>query len=332
MKRESFNKHLLFLLFLVITILALSHENVYALEEKAGVRQKSVEKSISGTIRVSGAWALYPMMVKWAEEFKKTHPKVRIDVSAGGAGKGVTDALSGLVDIGMVSRELRPEEVRQKAFYVPVVKDAVFPTINQKNPVLKELAKKGLKKKVFVELWISSVSKNWGELTGIQNIQKIRVYTRSDSCGAAETWAKYLGKQQEDLKGVAVYGDPGVAEAVRKDKAGIGYNNLNYAYDMKTGMPVAGLQIIPIDVNENGRIDPEERLGTKHQAIRAVQSGVYPSPPARDLYLVAKGAFSGPTKEFVKWILTDGQKYVEEVGYLKINAAQIKAALKKTRN
>lgn len=288
--------------------------------------------SVQGKIRISGAWALYPMMVKWAEEFKKVHPMVRIDVSAGGAGKGIADALSGMVDIGMVSRELRPEEVAQKAFYVPVVKDAVFPTINQNNPVLKELAKKGLKKKAFMELWVDGRNMSWGELVGIPSNQKIRVYTRSDSCGAAETWAKYLGKQQEDLKGVAVYGDPGVADAVRKDKTGIGYNNLNYAFDMKTGIPVAGLYIVPIDVNENGRIDPQERLSTKQEAIKSVLSGVYPSPPARDLYLVAKGAFSGPSKEFVQWILKDGQKYVEEVGYLKINAVQIKTATSKIGN
>ena len=59
---------------------------------------------LQGTIRVSGAWALYPMMVRWGEEFRKIHPKVRVDISAGGAGKGIADALAGLVDIGMVSR------------------------------------------------------------------------------------------------------------------------------------------------------------------------------------------------------------------------------------
>jgi len=300
-----------------------------------GIKESNAsEKNIKTqeTIRVSGAWALYPMMVKWAEEFKKVRSTVRIDVSAGGAGKGITDALSGLVDIGMVSRELRPEEVKQQAFYVPVVKDAVFPTINQNNPVLKELAKKGLKKKMFMNIWLSGCSMSWGELVGITNNKKVRVYTRSDSCGAAETWAKYLGKQQEDLKGVGVYGDPGVAEAVRKDKAGIGFNNLNYAYDMKTGIPVAGLSVVSIDVNENGRIDQEEKLETKQQAIRAVQSGVYPSPPARDLYLVGKGGFNGPAKLFVQWILADGQKYVDEVGYLKINAVQVESALKKIGN
>ena len=43
--------------------------------------------AIEGSIRISGPWALYPMVVKWAEEFKRIHPKVRIDISAGGAGK-----------------------------------------------------------------------------------------------------------------------------------------------------------------------------------------------------------------------------------------------------
>lgn len=285
--------------------------------------------SIQGGIRVSGAWALYPMMVKWSEEFKKLHPKVRIDVSAGGAGKGVVDALAGLVDIGMVSREIRPEELRQKVFHVPVVKDAVFPTISNNNPVLTELMKKGMKRGAFVDLWISGRVMNWGDLVGVPGNQRVRVYTRSDSCGAAETWAKYLGKQQEDLKGVAVYGDPGVAEAVRKDTSGIGFNNLNYAYDLKNGKPVSGLRIVPIDVDENGEIGPSERLGTKQEAIQAVVSGIYPSPPARDLYLVSKDLFKGPAKEFVRWILSGGQKYVEEVGYLKISASQLKDAVSK---
>ena len=67
---------------------------------------------MKGTVRISGAWALYPMMVKWGEEFRKTYPNIRIDISAGGAGKGIADALAGMVDIGMVSRDIRPEEIK----------------------------------------------------------------------------------------------------------------------------------------------------------------------------------------------------------------------------
>ena len=160
--------------------------------------------------------------------------------------------------------------------------------------------------------------------------EKVQVYTRSDSCGAAETWAQYLGgRQQEDLKGVGVYGDPGLAEAVKKDVRGIGYNNLNYLFDAKTGLPVEGLQVVPIDVNENGKVDPEEVLNSKDKAIKAVASGIYPAPPARDLYLVTKEAFRGQAKEFIKWILKDGQKYVEEVGYIRLSDAQIRAELER---
>jgi len=293
---------------------------------------KAVKKQ-AGTIRVSGAWALYPMMVRWAEEFGKVFTNVRVDVSAGGAGKGAADALGGLVDIGMISREIKQEEIRQGAFFVPVVKDAVFPVINSANPVLaKGLAEKGMKKQTFIDLFVNGKAMTWGEVSGIHSKDKVQVYTRSDSCGAAETWAQYLGgKKQEDLKGVGVYGDPGVAEAVKKDPLGIGYNNLNYAFDAKTGLPVQGIQVISIDVNENGKVDPEEDIKTKANAIKAVLTGVYPSPPARDLYLMTKENFKGVAKDFVHWILTDGQKYVEEVGYIKVKDTTLNEALEKIK-
>ena len=83
---------------------------------------------LEGTITISGAWALYPLVVRWGEEFQKIHPAVRFDISAGGAGKGMADALANAVDIGMVSREIYPQETEQGAFWVSVAKDAVFLT------------------------------------------------------------------------------------------------------------------------------------------------------------------------------------------------------------
>lgn len=286
---------------------------------------------LQGTIRVSGAWALYPMMVKWGEEYRKVHPKVRVDISAGGAGKGVVDALAGLVNVGMVSREITLEEIKQGVFYVPVVKDAVFPVMSDENPVFqKGLSGKGMKKQTFIDLWIKGRDLTWSKIVGNDSKYKVHVYTRSDSCGAAETWAQYLGgKNQEDLQGIGVYGDPGLAEAVRKDPHGIGYNNLNYAYDFKTSLPPKGLRIVPVDLNENGKVDPEEDLKTKNRAVQAIASGIYPSPPARDLYLLTKENLKGVTKEFIRWILTDGQKYVEETGYIKLTKTQVNLALRK---
>jgi len=72
--------------------------------------------------------------VRWAEEYRKIRPEVQIDVSAGGAGKGMTDALAGAADIGMVSREVNVAEKEKGAWWVAVVKDAVIPTMNAENP------------------------------------------------------------------------------------------------------------------------------------------------------------------------------------------------------
>ena len=107
---------LTFALLLLIPILT-----CWGQGKKEGPGSVKATPELKGTIRVSGAWALYPMMVKWGEEFGKAHPKVRVDISAGGAGKGVADALAGLVDLGMVSSEVVPEEIKQGAFYIPVV-------------------------------------------------------------------------------------------------------------------------------------------------------------------------------------------------------------------
>lgn len=286
-------------------------------------------EQLRGTIKVSGAWALYPMVVRWGDEFQKLHPDVRIDVSAGGAGKGIADVLSGVVDLGMVSREIRPEETRQGAVHVAVVKDAVMPTIHAANPVAAELARRGLARETLTRLWLRGEALAWGDVAGRPGVKDfIRVYTRSDACGAAETWAAYLGGAQEDLHGVAVYGDPGLAEAVRKDVEAIGFNNLNFAFDFVTGRPVAGLRVPPLDANGNGRADPEEALDTKAQAIAAIRSGAYPSPPARDLYLVARGGFTGLTRQFVRWVLTDGTAFIDEVGYIAPPEAQLQAGLR----
>jgi phosphate transport system substrate-binding protein len=277
---------------------------------------------IEGTIRVSGAFALYPMMVKWAEEYQKLHPKVKIEVSAGGAGKGMTDALAGLVDIGMVSRDIYPEEITKGAFYVIVTKDAVVAIINADNPVINDILTKGITKQTFYNMFVAGNVTTWGQVVGRPDVtDKINVYTRSDACGAADNWAKYLGSKQEDLRGIGVYGDPGVVEVVKKDRLGIVYSNIAYSYDMKTKAQADGISVVPIDVNENGRIDSDEDFYKSMDQIgQAILSDRYPTPPARVENLVTKGKFTGVTKEFVKWILTDGQKFVQEAGYVPLPA------------
>ncbi len=289
---------------------------------------------LKGMVTLSGAWALYPMAVKWAEEFRKIHPNIKIDIAAGGAGKGMADALAEVVDIGMVSRDIYPAEIEKGAWWVSVTKDAVVPVINVHNPHVHTLLQKGVTKEKFYHIWITEKIKIWGQLINTDDKSPLHVYTRSDACGAANVWAGFLDKTQEDLIGVGVYGDPGLAEAVKSDVLGIGYNNINYIYDAKTKKQIDGIAVLPIDINGNGQVDKGEAFyNNRDEIVNAIAKGLYPSPPARELHFVCQGK---PKRleviEFIRWILTEGQQYVSESGYISLSEEKLGAELKKITN
>lgn len=289
---------------------------------------------LKGELSLSGAFALYPLAVVWAEEFQKLNPDVKVDVSAGGAGKGMTDVLAGVVDFGMVSREVYPQEQEKGAVGFPSAKDAVVPTINANNPALDKILAHGITKEIAHKIWIDGNVKTWGDVLGTDDQTPIHVYTRSDACGAAETFANWFGAKQEDLGGTAVFGDPGLAAAIQKDIYGIGFNNIGYAYDNDSHKLNADLQIFPVDVDGNGSIsDDEQFYDLKDNVTKAIAEGKYPSPPARDLYLVTKGVPTDPIViAFLKYVLTDGQKKNEPVGYIEITQEKIYKALNLLEN
>jgi len=270
------------------------------------------KEDLKGTISLSGAWAIYPTAVAWAKEFQRIYPKVKIDVSAGGAGKGAADALAGLVDIGMVSRQPDPAEIEKGIFAIYILHDAVYPVVSKNNPALNIILSKGIKKKAWMDLYINASITTWDELLAEKIDKPIHLYTRSDSCGAAASWAAYLGKKQEDLKGIGVYGDPGILETVKKDPLGIGYANFSYVFS-REGQVIEGLQIAPIDINENGKADADEVFKNRQEAIKALEEKRY--PVTRKNYFFTKGKPQGLVKEFIEFCLSEiGVKIVNDVG------------------
>jgi phosphate transport system substrate-binding protein len=288
-------------------------------------------KDISGNISISGAFALYPMAVKWAEEFQKLHPSVHIDISAGGAGKGMADALNKMVDLGMVSRSISPDEVAKGAWFIALTKDAVLPVVNSTNPAIDSIRARGLTKDQLTSIFITNKITDWNACYKGLSMNRINAFTRSDACGAGEMWAKYLGKKQEDIKGIGVFGDPGIADAVKADASAIGYNNVIYAYDINSRLPYKGLTVVPIDLNGNRIIDPNEDFYQNLDSIMsAIETGRYPSPPARDLYFISNGKpQSKAVVEFIRWILKEGQGFVKNAGYVRLTDDKIKSELKK---
>lgn len=291
--------------------------------------------TLSGNISVSGAFALYPMMTVWAAEFTKLNPEVNFDVQGGGAGKGMTDTLSGAVDIGMISRVIKPEEEAQGAFWVAVTKDAVFPIVSAQNPSAADLIAKGISQDTFKKIFITGEVTTWGEVVGKPEVKDpIHVYTRSDSAGAADTWAQFCGgKVQGDIlnSAIGVNGEPALVDTVAKDPLGISFSNLNSVFDATSGKLVAGGLVPPIDSNKNGKADVEEYFQSKADAVNAVSSGKYPSPPARFEYLATKGKPTGLTLTFITWILTDGQKFLDAAGYVPLTPDQQSESLAKLK-
>ena len=202
-------------------------------------------------------------------------------------------------------------------------------TINANNPLAGEVRKHGISKDAATKIWITGEYTTWGQVLGNGDRTPIHVYTRSDACGAAETFAMWMGKKQEDLLGTAVFGDPGLASAIQADKLGIGLNNIGYAYDEKSRKTNAGLMVCPIDANSDGVIDSDEYFyDTKDDFIAAVAEDKYPSPPARDLYMVSHGVPTNPVVvAFLKFVLSEGQKYNVPAGYINLPEEKLQKGL-----
>lgn len=270
------------------------------------------DEELDGTIALSGAWAIYPTAVAWAEGFQKLHPKVKIDVSAGGAGKGAADAIAGLVDIGMVSREPDQTEIDKGVTPVYVLHDAVFPVVSGKNPALTAILKKGVTKDKLASIYITGIASSWDDVAGEKIGKPIHAYTRSDSCGAAASWAAFFAKKQDDLRGVGVYGDPGLLEATKIDPLGVGYTNFSYIFT-RDGKIADGVKVVPIDANDNGAADRDEIYINRGEAVKAIESGKY--PVTRKNYFFIKGPPTGIVRGFIKFVLSDeGADIVNKVG------------------
>lgn len=301
------------MVWLLIVSCILGTVSISAAQEPAALQgPESQRPGLQGQITLSGAWAIYPTAVAWAEGFQKKYPGVQVDVSAGGAGKGASDAIAGLVDIGMVSREPDAAELERGILPIYILHDAVFPVMSDKNPALDLILKKGINKDTWIGIYFTGLITSWDQAAGGPAGSPIHIYTRSDSCGAAASWASYLGKKQEDLLGIGVYGDPGLLEAAKKDSAGLGYANFSYVFT-KEGAVVPGAKLVPVDSNNNGIADADEIYDTRGAAIKAIREGRY--PVTRKNYFFVKGKPQGLVKEFIMFSLSDeGTKIVDDIG------------------
>jgi phosphate transport system substrate-binding protein len=225
-------------------------------------------------------------------------------------------------DINASAAPLDPQKLAE-AKYTVVSRFGLVPIINEKNPALAELQQKGISRQDFLNIYFSGENKtnSFNFASGKQ--VPIHVYSRG-ACASA-TFTRHFGKEIKDLNnaGGKIEDDKVLLETVAKDSLGIAYNNLGFVYDLHTRKQKDGVRVVPIDLNENGKIDQDENFySTVDELIEKLEKSKTDLPPTGNHTFIYKSDSRPEVKAFVDWVSKAGQAYTQELGFLRAGQKQ----------
>ena len=98
------------------------------------VAKSYISSKASGKIVVSGSSSVSPVMEKLIEAYKSENPNAKIELQTSDSTTGVTNAINGTCDIGMVSRSLKDSEKSKGVQEVTIAIDGIAVIVNKSNP------------------------------------------------------------------------------------------------------------------------------------------------------------------------------------------------------
>ena len=270
----------------------------------------------SDKVIVTGSRFTYPLLEKWIAEFKKEYPNVQFHLIA--RGNLGTDSANLVIN----AHKLHPEEIKGGTYVVNVGRYALLPVANIKNPAFEEWNVKGIKEKELKKLFFHKYDPFAEEQAKGKPKTKYQptIYTRAQKACAPISFARNYGFEQEDIIGKVIGGDDHhLISAIEKDTNGLTYNNLGFIYDLKTRKVKSKLAVVPVDFNNNGKLDIDEKIyDNLDQLITAIETN--PKLAATEYVNISYAGQVIETnpnvKLFLNWILTNGQKYNHELGFL----------------
>ena len=93
------------------------------------------QKGISGKIVLAGSTSVSPVMQKLADAYKAIYKDVTLEIQQTGSGAGITSTIEGACDIGMSSRDLKPEETAEGIEGTTIAMDGIAVVVNNENSV-----------------------------------------------------------------------------------------------------------------------------------------------------------------------------------------------------
>ncbi len=265
-------------------------------------------KSNAQTIRIAGTRLTYPLFQQWINEYTKQQTNLHFILNS----KLPVDS----VDISIVAHKLAATDIKEGKTAITVSRYVQLPVVNSNRTDVASLQEKGFNEASFKQVYFGETSNS-----NIASEAVFTVYKRKQNACASQSFANHFGSEQKDIKGVPIVGDDkALLEAVKQDVNGVSYNNLGFIYDLKTRKLVDSIAIVPIDFNENGKIDSDEKIyGTLDNVLTYAEKTNSPKLLIEDVNVLYNQNY--PNKEvanFLKWILTYGQQYNHEYGFINL--------------
>jgi len=224
-----------------------------------------------GKLSLTGSSTVAPLALDLGKRFEKQNPGLRVDVQAGGSSRGITDSRTGLADIGMVSRALKPDEADLTAYVVAL--DGITVILHKSNPV------KALSNEQIIAIYTGQI-RNWKAVGGKD--LPITVVNKAEGRSTLELFLQYFKLKAPEVKAQVVIGDnqQGI-KTVAGNPGAIGYVSIGTAeYEAEDGTPI---KLLPI------------------QGVAATVANVRNRsfPLSRPLNFVTKAPASGLSKRFL---------------------------------
>ncbi len=192
--------------------------------------------------------------------------------------------------------------------------EIIVPVMNVRNPLVEEIYRRGLTGKDFSR--ILSVNPGWSSIkSGAGNIP-LHVYVAENN-GLISKLASFCEMDQSIIAAQKVSSPDELLSIVRKDIYAVGFCNLTDALNAeKTGFSEQ-ISIVPIDKNQNGRLDGFENIySSPDEFTHGVWIGKYPRKLCSEIYAAsATSNFDEASAAFLNWVITDGQKNLPALGF-----------------
>jgi phosphate transport system substrate-binding protein len=303
----------------------------------------------------AGATFPYPIYSKWFAEYNKLHPNVEINYQSIGSGGGIRQVTNQTVFFGATDGPMTPDQLQAapgKILHFPTVLGAVVPIYNIEG-VSQELKFTG---PLLADIFLGKITK-WND-PAIAKVNPgvklpgtdITVAHRSDGSGTSYIWVDFLAKVSPEWKskvgvatsvnwpvGVGGKGNEGVSGLVKQTPGAIGYVELIYALQNKIAygsvqnaageFVKATTQAVTAAAAVAAKSMPKD---FRVSITNAPGQGVYPISSFTWLLLYENPKDKAQAKvfvDFLKWALTDGQKFAPDLGYAPLPDEVVKLEL-----